>query len=76
MLFDALETELLSTAQTTLLERTYRGELADCVQCTFCMYQSKRPSRFDDLNLAIRSFGLDPTLYSSIEQVRMRGRLR
>lgn len=68
VLFDALEAELKPTPQGATLQRLFRGELCDYVQCKQCLAESSTPSAFEDLNLAIRSFGVEPTLYASVEE--------
>ena len=68
VLFDALEAELKPTPQGATLQRLFRGELCDYVQCKECLSESQSPSAFEDLNLAIRSFGVAPTLYASVEE--------
>ena len=77
VLFDALESDLkdLDSANQDLngsdhaeaLQRIYRGEWCDYVQCRTCRHTSSRAALFDDINLAIRRFDEAQTPISSLE---------
>ena len=68
VLFDALEDELKHTSQAGALERIYRGEWTDYVQCKTCGHLSSTPSSFDDINLAIRAFDEQQTPFTSLDE--------
>ena len=66
VLFDALEAELVGTAQEGALAELYGGEWEEFVQCRACLRESARASAFHELSLPVRTFQSPPVKLDSL----------
>lgn len=67
VLFEAIETSVIGTAQEHMITSLYEGTLEDYVRCQTCGYESKRVDKFMDLSLTVRN-DFDKVYNESVEK--------
>lgn len=67
VLFDAIETSVIGTAQEKMISSLYEGTMVDYVRCQTCGYESQREDKFMDLSLTVRN-DFDKVYNESVEK--------
>jgi len=67
VLFDAIETSVVGTAQEKMISSLYEGTMVDYVRCQTCGYESQREDKFMDLSLTVRN-DFDKVYNESVEK--------
>ena len=67
VLFDAIETSVVGTAQEKMISSLYEGTMVDYVRCQTCGHESQREDKFMDLSLTVRN-DFDKVVNESVEK--------